>query len=67
MRDSWRPVRPERSCRPEAGRQRRGSAAFLISVKTGTYVEVIGQVQQDAMAGMNSLLKRHTADGNRTR
>jgi integrase len=33
-----------------------------ISVTTGTYVEVIEQVQRDAMAGMDSLLKRRRGD-----
>jgi hypothetical protein len=37
-----------------------------ISVTTGTYVEVIEQVQHEAMAGMNSLLRWRARDDNRT-
>jgi len=37
-----------------------------ISVTTGTYVEVIEQVQHEAMAGMNSLLRRSAGDDSRT-
>jgi UPF0288 family protein (methanogenesis marker protein 3) len=35
-----------------------------ISVTTGTYVDVIEQVQRSAVAGMDSLLIRHS-DGER--
>lgn len=37
-----------------------------ISVTTGTYLEVIEQVQREAVAGMDSLLKRRGSDDSRT-